>query len=108
LKGERNNFKHFNGPTGISTDVAIINKPLDPIPGYQLGEMPERPVVRAFGIRRETAGGEFPVFQVILQAITAGALFRTGLIGAVAVFLVLIQLAIHINPLLFIPITIGS
>jgi hypothetical protein len=110
LKGEQNNFKHFTGPTGIPTNVAIINKPLNPVLGYQAGEMPERPVVGGLGISRETAGGEFPVFQVILQAFAAGALLRTGLIGAVAVFLVLIQLTIHMNPLLFIfiPIYIRS
>jgi len=55
----------------------------------------EGPVIGAFGIRGEAAGGKFPAAQVILQAFAAGALSRTGFIAAVTVILVLFQFAIH-------------
>jgi hypothetical protein len=52
-------------------------------------------VIGAFGIRRETAGGKFPVPEMVLQAFAAGALSRAGLVAAVAVLFVPVQIAVH-------------
>ena len=57
--------------------------------------MLERPVIGAFRICGKTACGKFPAAQVILQAFAACALPRTGFVTAVAIILVLLQLAIH-------------
>ena len=67
----------------------------DAVPGDEAGEMRERPVICPLRIVGEAAGGKLPAFQVVLQAFTAGPLPGTGLVAAVAVQPVLIQLTIH-------------
>ncbi|MBN2241557.1 MAG: hypothetical protein JW793_02615 [Acidobacteria bacterium] len=67
------------------------------VPGHEAGEMFEGPVVRPFRIIGEAAGGKLPVFEVVLQAFAADALSAAGLVAAVAIQPVPIQLAIHKN-----------
>jgi hypothetical protein len=49
-----------------------------------LRESFKRAVVGALYLRRESAGGQLPHFQVVGDALAAPALARTGLVGAVA------------------------
>jgi hypothetical protein len=59
--------------------------------------MLEGPVIGAFRICRKKAGGYFPAFQMITNAITAHSLFGTGVIAAIAVLQILFLLTIHKN-----------
>jgi len=61
----------------------------------QPGEVLKRSVEGSFGLRGVKAGREFPVVQVILKALAAIPLPRTGFVAAVAVFGIPLLFAFH-------------
>lgn len=63
----------------------------------QTRKMFEAAVIGAFSIRREAAGGQLPLSEVIGEAITTDAFFRTAFVGAVAPGQVRFFLTVHIS-----------
>ena len=59
-------------------------------------EMLKRPVIRAFGICRETTGRQFPGREVKLQAITADSFSRTGFITAITALFISFRFTFHV------------
>jgi hypothetical protein len=58
----------------------------------------EAAVVGAFGIRRETAGRQLPLREVIREAVATDALFGTTAIGAIATSKIRFFFTIHSSP----------
>jgi hypothetical protein len=76
----------FHHPRIFELNATLRDKP---------GKMLKGPIVGPLGIRRETAGGEFPAGEVVLQTVAAYSLSRTGFVAAIAVFFVLFLLTFH-------------
>jgi hypothetical protein len=57
--------------------------------------MLEGAVIGPLGLPGETAGGELPASQVVLQAFAADPFLGAGLVAAIASLEVLVLLAIH-------------
>ncbi len=57
-------------------------------------------VVGPLGVLREATAGKLTTLEMILEAITADALSRTGIVAAIALLEVLVLLAVHTLPLM--------
>lgn len=62
--------------------------------------MLEGTVLSLLGVPREATAGKLTTLEVILEAVTADALSRTGIVAAIALLQVLFLLAVHAFPLM--------
>jgi hypothetical protein len=72
-----------------------IRRGSDAVFGNQPDEMFERAVVGFFGVLRETAPGEFPALEMVLEALAADPFAMASRVGAVAAFEVRGLFAFH-------------
>ena len=63
-----------------------------------LNKSSARAVIGALNLRRKETAGQFIVTQMILDALTALALARAGLIGAGAGLHILLEITFHYGP----------
>ncbi len=79
----------------ILSKISLLPESSDLFLRHEPCEVLEGPVIRPFCIPRETAGGQFSVLGVVLDAFTTDSLSRAGLVAAIAPLEVLFFLAFH-------------